>query len=320
LFKTDYEDGRLQPTPAGHPQLATPRASYFLLVLFYFSFGFFCQLRKIEIVKCTCGKMEQAHRDLIRDNWLILLGSLCLDDVLPVLYQNRFLSQDLIDQINCEKTPKDRTYAFLVLIQKRGPNAFPALLAALYQTDQLHLCDRLQPGFSATRLKSQRTSQGKLLTQPEHSETTSALEEDLRNRLMLRDQETPPSNVQTKSPNQDSNPPKPNCIQIESKPEPERRSSVDHSIRQFPTIFDIKVKPTRTLPLDFNLRLGNGEIYPNFSRPKGTVGRNVEKIGFHLNCVSGLRQDYSYCTCCGRPSPIRSVSRARDGYPQDKRN
>jgi len=23
LFKTDYEEGRLQPTPAGHPQLAT---------------------------------------------------------------------------------------------------------------------------------------------------------------------------------------------------------------------------------------------------------------------------------------------------------
>jgi hypothetical protein len=33
LFKTDYEDGRLQPTPAGHPQLATSRANYFLLVL-----------------------------------------------------------------------------------------------------------------------------------------------------------------------------------------------------------------------------------------------------------------------------------------------
>jgi hypothetical protein len=32
LFKTDYEEGKLQPTLADHPQLATPRASYFLLV------------------------------------------------------------------------------------------------------------------------------------------------------------------------------------------------------------------------------------------------------------------------------------------------
>jgi hypothetical protein len=33
VIKTDYEEGRLQPTPAGHPQPATPRASYFLLVI-----------------------------------------------------------------------------------------------------------------------------------------------------------------------------------------------------------------------------------------------------------------------------------------------
>jgi hypothetical protein len=32
LIKTDYEEGRLQPTLAGYPQLATPRANPFLLV------------------------------------------------------------------------------------------------------------------------------------------------------------------------------------------------------------------------------------------------------------------------------------------------
>jgi hypothetical protein len=32
LIKTDYEKGRLQPIPNGHPQLATPRVNYFLLV------------------------------------------------------------------------------------------------------------------------------------------------------------------------------------------------------------------------------------------------------------------------------------------------
>jgi hypothetical protein len=32
LIMTDYEEGRLQPTPAGHAQLAAPRANYFLLV------------------------------------------------------------------------------------------------------------------------------------------------------------------------------------------------------------------------------------------------------------------------------------------------
>jgi hypothetical protein len=38
LFKTDYEKGRLQATPAGHPQLATPRANPFLLVYVIFHF------------------------------------------------------------------------------------------------------------------------------------------------------------------------------------------------------------------------------------------------------------------------------------------
>jgi hypothetical protein len=33
LIKTDHEEGRLQPTPAGHPKLATPRANHFLLVI-----------------------------------------------------------------------------------------------------------------------------------------------------------------------------------------------------------------------------------------------------------------------------------------------
>jgi hypothetical protein len=36
LIKTDYEEGRLQPSPAGHPQLATLRANHFLLVLFLY--------------------------------------------------------------------------------------------------------------------------------------------------------------------------------------------------------------------------------------------------------------------------------------------
>jgi hypothetical protein len=41
LIRTDYEEGRLQPTPAGHPKLATPRANHFLLVAYLF-FVYFC--------------------------------------------------------------------------------------------------------------------------------------------------------------------------------------------------------------------------------------------------------------------------------------
>ena len=44
---------------------------------------------------------------------------------------------------------------------------------------------------------------------------------------------------------------------------------MEHSIRQFPSIFDIAVQKTESLSLDLSLRLDAGEIYPNFSRPKG---------------------------------------------------
>jgi hypothetical protein len=37
LIMTDYEEGRLQPTPAGQAQMATPRANYFLLVEIWLS-------------------------------------------------------------------------------------------------------------------------------------------------------------------------------------------------------------------------------------------------------------------------------------------
>jgi hypothetical protein len=35
-LRQTHKEGRLQPTPAGHPQLAIPRANHFLLVLHAF--------------------------------------------------------------------------------------------------------------------------------------------------------------------------------------------------------------------------------------------------------------------------------------------
>jgi hypothetical protein len=46
LIKKDYDEGRLQPTPASHPQLATPRVNYFLLVVHCYS----------QIIGCDCPK------------------------------------------------------------------------------------------------------------------------------------------------------------------------------------------------------------------------------------------------------------------------
>ena len=48
LIKTDYEEGKLQLTPAGHPQLATPRANYSLLVTCFYSSLMYILLSRVN--------------------------------------------------------------------------------------------------------------------------------------------------------------------------------------------------------------------------------------------------------------------------------
>jgi hypothetical protein len=62
LIKTDYEEGRLQPTLAGHPQLATPRANYFLLVMQMISFFF--EARNISHEKRKIKKLVRRNLKL----------------------------------------------------------------------------------------------------------------------------------------------------------------------------------------------------------------------------------------------------------------
>ena len=118
--------------------------------------------------------MEQRHRDVLRDNWVYLIDNLSPDFLLPLLYQNRILSQDLIDQIESEATLKRKNYAFLTILQRRGSNAFPLFLQALVDSDQNHIRERLQPGTTSssvatmkTTTTAAKTSQGNILRQPE---------------------------------------------------------------------------------------------------------------------------------------------------------
>ena len=71
--------------------------------------------------------MDRRHRDVLRSNWVYLLDAIVLENLLPVLYQNRILSQDLIVQIKNEGTLKQKNYAFLTILQRRGSGAFPAM-------------------------------------------------------------------------------------------------------------------------------------------------------------------------------------------------
>lgn len=61
--------------------------------------------------------MEQHHRDILRNNWVYLMDNVTLDYLLPVLFQKRILSEDLIEQIKAETTPKQKNYSFLTILQ-----------------------------------------------------------------------------------------------------------------------------------------------------------------------------------------------------------
>ena len=61
--------------------------------------------------------MEQHHRDILRNNWVYLMDNVTLDYLLPVLFQKRILSEDLIEQIKAETTAKQKNYSFLTILQ-----------------------------------------------------------------------------------------------------------------------------------------------------------------------------------------------------------
>ena len=266
--------------------------------------------------------MEQRHRDILRNNWVFLMENLTLDYLLPILFQNRILSEDLIEQIKSENTSKLKNYAFLTILQRRGSKAFDACVQALVESDQNHVAERLMQQSSSSMASTTRTSQGNVLRHPEEpSNNTSAstLEDDFALRLAIKEEEnekrkreagnepSKTSQIQSNSPksktslprqaSSDPLPPPNHSVQSPTSPPLTRRSSVEHSIRQFPSIFDIAVKTMEALPLDFSVRLGTGEIYPNFSKPKGLCmivnNREFEKSAMDLGYRKGSDRDTS---------------------------
>ena len=361
------------------------------------------------------------------------MDHLSLDYLMPLLFQERILSQDLVDQIQSEKTPKQRNYAFLTILQRRGSRAFPAFLQALVDADQNHVYERLrhremsgrreesssvmtmtrdrctnealhcgaqesetQPSAvlssldsfprstvaslpHATRVNgsyapshvaqaesgsdppfyvppqfteavpcsdhptsnhplsdhpssnhpssnqrtsdhpSSTTSQGNALRQPENGEISGAstIEEDFQRRLALKENEERhrkssslhslrQPNVSSSTPAQPTPSLPHNSVQSPSSPASTppsssasfpaaRRSSVEHAIRYFRSPFDIAVKRTEMLALDTSVRLGHGEIYPNFAKPKGLCliinNREFEKSATDLAYRKGSDRD-----------------------------
>ena len=91
--------------------------------------------------------MDVDIREKLQAHWVRLMKDLFVDDVVHHLFADKILTETMLEDVLTKRSTRDKNYALLSLLQRRGPNAFPALLEALSKTGQEALCELLQPGY-----------------------------------------------------------------------------------------------------------------------------------------------------------------------------
>ncbi len=84
--------------------------------------------------------MEQAHRDIIRKNVVLLSKELDVVPILPYLYQQRIFSDFQIEKIIYREVQDERFSFFITTLQRSGPKAYPVFIESIAK-GQKHLFD-----------------------------------------------------------------------------------------------------------------------------------------------------------------------------------
>lgn len=87
--------------------------------------------------------MEEIHRRILRQNWVYLIDNLIPDELADHLLQESIITNDMYEEIRVRATKKEKITHLLFIIQRRGPQAFEKLLAALRNTEQEFIADQL---------------------------------------------------------------------------------------------------------------------------------------------------------------------------------
>ncbi|KAB5566002.1 hypothetical protein PHYPO_G00248040 [Pangasianodon hypophthalmus] len=78
--------------------------------------------------------MESRHRDLLRAQRLHLCEQLVVDDlIIQYLYQEDILTEAQVEEIQSQKSNKNKTLMLLSILPNRGPNAFKVFVQSLEQ-------------------------------------------------------------------------------------------------------------------------------------------------------------------------------------------
>lgn len=86
--------------------------------------------------------MLRHHRDAIRRNFVLLARELPCQEVLNQLHQDGILSASMVEEI-LEQPASVRNSSLILLIERRGPNAFSVFIDALKKAKRPDLADRL---------------------------------------------------------------------------------------------------------------------------------------------------------------------------------
>uniref|UniRef100_A0A3B5MQ41 Caspase-2 n=1 Tax=Xiphophorus couchianus TaxID=32473 RepID=A0A3B5MQ41_9TELE len=88
-----------------------------------------------------CGMLERDKKAL-RRNSAVLCKQLVVDELLiQSLQADGILTENMAETIMAEQTSQKRSWRLLILLPKRGPEAFQSFCSALKETEQQHLYD-----------------------------------------------------------------------------------------------------------------------------------------------------------------------------------
>lgn len=75
--------------------------------------------------------MQKGQKKIIQKNFEVLLEDLDPNPLTNFLYQEDIITRDDIDEMDSIKPRKEKSKALLFTLQRRGPNAFLALVEGL---------------------------------------------------------------------------------------------------------------------------------------------------------------------------------------------
>lgn len=101
-------------------------------------------VKEVTIYHTDLQDMEHSHKEAIRKNWTYLLENLMVDDLLDYLISHSIITENMKEEVEIQRTRRDKATQLLFIVQKRGPKAFQILLDGLRECHMEFIADRLE--------------------------------------------------------------------------------------------------------------------------------------------------------------------------------